>query len=85
MFQQSSEFLIGEGGPGLGYQGLKGAMVIEFDYHIDRYQNDPGDSYAHIAVIGADGNGVLTSNHLYEITSNRYPINLANNLKPGFS
>lgn len=59
--------------------------MIEFDYHIDRYQNDPGASYGHIAIMGSDDNGVLTSNHLYEIASNRYPINLANNLKPGFS
>jgi hypothetical protein len=28
---------------------------------------------------------MLTSNHLYEIASNKFPLNLANNLKPGFS
>lgn len=76
--------MIGEGGPGLGYHNLLGTFAIEFDFSIDWFWNDPGDSYAHLSLMRSDERGLLSSDHSYQLKSNKWPVNIANQLKPGF-
>ena len=76
--------MLGEGGAGLGYHGLNGMLALEFDFSIDWVWNDPGESFAHLSILKANPWGILESNHIYEVISNKKPVNIANTLKPGY-
>jgi len=48
VIQSDGPYALGEGGPGLGYSGLKSGLAVEFDTHQDQAKVDPG--VPHISV-----------------------------------
>lgn len=77
---------MGNGEGGLGYDGLRGVLAIEFDFKVDSYHNDPADANTHISIMKANpSTGLLSSNHLYELARSKVPFNFVNSEAQGFN
>eukprot|EP00466_Bigelowiella_natans_P018779 jgi/Bigna1/90729/estExt_fgenesh1_pg.C_780008 len=59
--------LLGQGGAGLGYEGLKNSIAIEFDMFYDRSKGDLHDN--HVGIMTRGREGPISAEHKYSLGS----------------